>query len=233
MVIHVSIQFNSIHPILAMQTNKIQPPPPPSKPASKQPRSNHNRQSQSPKRTTRLHAAGTHAHRTTRHRRRDTRVDEPRAALHVDELRGAGIRATNGLRAIRRRRVKNRHGILQTGATRRLAATREAVIQRQVVDIAVGGRTGVGDGVGEAVGAAARVFETRGLVEGLVGGEGSEDLRDDGVLRFVVRGAVAGCGEVDGEGAEVVGAGLEGGGAGEVERLRDAGDGLFGLEEGL
>lgn len=160
----------------------------------------------------------------------ETRVHEARPAVHVDLAGGAGVDAGEGRAAVAGGGLENVHGAPEAGVAVRLAAAHEGVVQREVVDVRVGGRV-AGDGVGEAVGGGGGVAQTRSRVERAVGEEPQVRLLDDGVLRGEVGGARRVRGDVGREGGHQARAGGDVGGAGEVEGLGDADEGFLDLEE--
>lgn len=174
-----------------------------------------------------------HPPRCGAHGRRQVRTDEARAALQID-LRGgslvivgeSGVFLGAGL-------LEHGHGILQTRVARGLAASRERDIEREVVDVRVGGGGSVRDGVGEAVGGGGGIAEAGRRVEGSVGQETEVRLLDDGILVREVGAAVCGEGEVRGEVGHIRRADGGIGGAGCIEGLGDAEEGFGGLEEGV
>jgi hypothetical protein len=164
---------------------------------------------------------------------REAGVHEARPALHVDLLGGGGVVASDAGAAVGGGGFEDGHGVHEAGVAGGLAAAGQRHVQREVVDVGVGGRGGVGDGVGEAVGGGGRVAEARGRVEGLVGSETKLCLQDHGVPLGDVRCAGRGVGDVVREGVHISSAGTNIGGASCIEGLGDCEDRLAGLEERL
>lgn len=98
------------------------------------------------------------------------------------------------------------------------------------VEVLRGG--GVGDCVDEAVVVCGGVREAGGAADGLVGDEACVGVCDERVAELVVLAAGVVFQEVDCEAVEDGGAGVDGGGAGEVEDVRGGGCGGQGVEEG-
>lgn len=151
--------------------------------------------------------------------------------MHIDLLGGGGVVVGDAGAAVGGGGFEHRHGVHEACVAGGLAAARQRDVQREVVDVGVGGRGGVSDGVGEAVGGGGRVAEAGGRVEGLVSSEAKLCLQDHGVPLGDVRCTGRGVGDVVGNGVHVSSAGTNVGGACCIQGLRDCEDGLAGLEE--
>lgn len=98
------------------------------------------------------------------------------------------------------------------------------------VEVLRGG--GVGSCVDKTIIVCVGVLEAGGAVDGLVGDEACVGAGDERVPELIVFAAGVVFEEVSGEAVEDGGAGVDGGGAGEVEDVRGGGCGGEGVEEG-
>ena len=83
-------------------------------------------------------------------RRRDGGADEIGAATQIDLLGGGHVVGADGLGFVGGGRGEDGHGAVEAFAARGPDPAGEVDAERQVVDVGVRRRGGVGDGVGEA-----------------------------------------------------------------------------------